>query len=182
MSVRDLRTVEHGNLLIAWEGEIEQVADPDTSDDSSSDSDPPPSPLADSGTDDASDLSMVTFKVIGVLRDPDIQTRLREIRDRQDRGEQFSVKLLPEPDNPVDPQAIRFGVNIDDSWKTIGYVVKEIVEEVHSAIRTNSILFTELAWVKYKLWKKAPGFYAAVNITRRGQWSLSVYRARSTFS
>ena len=46
MYVCDLKTVKPGNLLFAWEGKIEQIADPDTSDDNSNDSDPPPSPLA----------------------------------------------------------------------------------------------------------------------------------------
>ena len=107
---------------------------------------------------------------------------MKEIRDRRELGEDFVVKLIPEPENVADSRAIRFGVNIDGTWRTIGYVVREIVEEIHSAIETNSIVSTEFAWVKYKLWKKAPGYYAAVTITRSGQWSQSVCKARSTFS
>ena len=125
---------------------------------------------------------MVTFKGIGVLRDQDIQALLKEIIiDRRDKGENISVKLSPEPDNLFDSRAICFEANVDGIWKRIGYVFSEIVEEVHSAIENNSVVCITFAWVKYKLWKKAPGYYAAVNITRTGHWSPPVHRASSTF-
>ena len=111
---------------------------------------------------------------------------MKEIRDRRELGEDFVVKLIPEPENVADSRAIRFGVNIDGTWRTIGYVVREIVEEIHSAIETNSIVSTEFAWVKYKLWKKAPGYYVAVTITNKlsvaseevGHASSRVHRSR----
>lgn len=63
----------------------------------------------------------------------------------------------------------------------IGYVVSELCEEVHSAFSSNSIVSVEFAWVKYKLWKKAPGYYAAINITRKGEWSKKIKNRSSTF-
>ena len=187
VDVRHLRTLEPGQLLVAWEGEIEQITDDGDTDSASirstnSDDSPPPSHLPSTGdTDSDTDQQMVTFKVIGVLRDPQIQTLLREIIDRRERGDYVAVRITPEPDNIFDSRAISFQASIDGEWKRIGYIVKEIVEEVHSAFDSNSIICTEFAWVRYKLWKKAPGYYAAVNITCSGQWPLAVHRARSTF-
>ena len=43
-------------------------------------------------------------------------------------------------------------------WRTIGYVVSEICEEVHTAIKQGDILVVEFVWVKFKLWKKQPGY------------------------
>ena len=63
---------------------------------------------------------------------------------------------------------------------------RDEIGEVHSAIETNSIVSTEFAWVKYKLWKKAPGYYVAVTITNKfnlaseevGDASSRVHRSR----
>ena len=40
-------------------------------------------------------------------------------------GENVSVKLEPEPDNPYDSQAISFMCRTGGVWKRIGYVVRE---------------------------------------------------------
>lgn len=42
---------------------------------------------------DISPKSAVTFKCIGVLKDPTIQTVLREVRDRRENGEEVDVRL-----------------------------------------------------------------------------------------
>ena len=71
----------------------------------------------------------------------------------------MSVRLNAEPTNPFDARAICFQCYHGSSWQTIGYVVREIVEDVHAAMDDGSITSVEFAWVKYKLWKRAPGFY-----------------------
>ena len=43
----------------------------------------------------------------------------------------------------------------------------------------DKIIEVKVSWIKYKLWKKSPGFY---DITRRGEWSRVVWEARSTFN
>ena len=190
--VRHLRSVEPGKILVIWEGEIEQVhvANSEESSDSSNESrsresNQAPTPQSESsGSDQDADVTehSETFKVIGVLRDPDIQTLLNELIVRRDRGEHVTVRLTPEPTNVFDTRAICFEAHHNETWKRIGYVVREILEEVHSAINSGRIRNVEFEWVKYKLWKKAPGYYAAVSVTRTGPWSQSVHKARSTFS
>jgi hypothetical protein len=49
------------------------------------------------------------------------------------------VELFPEPHNPYDSRAIAFKAFVHDDWHTIGYVVCEITEYVHNAIKGNRI-------------------------------------------
>lgn len=124
----------------------------------------------------------VDFKCIGVTRDPVYQTILCDVRDTIQSGDTVAVRLAPEPDNQYDANAIAFQCLHHSEWKTIGYVVSEICEEVLAAIQSDDIVSVEFSWVKYKLWKKNPGFYASIRITRNGKWSQKVIQCRSTFS
>lgn len=63
----------------------------------------------------------------------------------------------------------------------MGYVVKELCESVHNVISTNSIVSTEFAWVKYKIIRTTgPGYYAAVDVTRKGDWPPIVKQSANT--
>ena len=104
------------------------------------------------------------------------------MKDIIESGQSVPVKLLPEPQNVFDHNAIAFQCLHNRKWKTFGYVVSEVALEVLAAIDNEDIISVEFAWVKYKLWRKSPGFYAAINITRKGEWSRSVKESRSTFS
>ena len=100
---------------------------------------------------------------------------------RRDNGEAVLVRLQPEPANAFDSRAILFQAFHLRIWQPCGYVVKEIVEDVHAAIEAQNISSVEFCWVRYKLWKKAPGYYAGINVTCHGGWPEAVHRARSTF-
>ena len=126
--------------------------------------------------------SSVLFKCIGVTRDPMYQSIQSDVRDKMQTGTIIPVKFLPETNNPYDPNAIAFQCWHKNQWSTIGYVVAEICTEVQAAIDNNDIVHVEFSWVKYKLWKKNAGFYAAIKVTRKGQWSQKVIKAKSTFS
>ncbi len=126
--------------------------------------------------------SCVDFKCIGVTRDPTYQSILLEVRDMMESGNTVPIKLCPDPDNLFDSNAIAFQCLLNSIWKTFGYVVSEICGEVLDTIESGNIISVEFTWVKYKLWKKSPGFYAAVRITRKGEWSRRVKHSRSTFS
>ena len=131
--------------------------------------------------DDDISQSSVDFKCIGVTRDPTYQNILSDVRDVIESGHSVPVKLLPEPTNHYDPNAIAFQCLHQNNWKTFGYVVSEVCEEVLDAIERGCIISVEFVWVKYKLWKQSPGFYAAVRITRKGEWSHKVKKSHSTF-
>ena len=54
----------------------------------------------------------------------------------------------------------------DQQWYRIGYVVREIVD----AMASNVISEVSFGWVKYRIdfKRSGPGFYAAIDITRKG--------------
>ncbi len=65
-------------------------------------------------------------------------------------------------------------------WHIIGYVVREALGELHKALAENRIIKVSLAWVKYQLIFRAIGWYAGVNITCSGQWSLVILHCQSS--
>ena len=68
---------------------------------------------------------------------------------------------------------------INGERRTIGYVVRQLVEEVHSAIDSRSIISVEFAWVRYITWS-GPGFYAGISIEKRGRSSETAERYSNT--
>ena len=68
-----------------------------------------------------------------------------------------------------------FQCQLNNSWNVIGYVVRELSDYVRDAILSQDIVATKFSWVKYKVIRTTgPGFYAAINITRKGQWAPAV--------
>lgn len=120
------------------------------------------------------------FKCIGATRDKQQQLVLKSVCHLPDK-KVVPVKLQPEPNNPFDAKAIAFVTFVDDKWQRVGYVVRECLEDVHHAMRNGDIMKVEFAWVKYLLSfpRSGPGYYAAVNITSRGEWSRSVVASGS---
>ena len=75
------------------------------------------------------------------------------------------MRLQPEPDNPVDNNAIVFVCQVvPDQWERIGYVVKEACDDVHEAINRNKILSVLFAWVRLCVYFRNPGWYARIKI------------------
>ena len=126
--------------------------------------------------------SELTFKCIGTTKTTDYQQVLQRARDIRSRGSPVSVKLVHEPQNPCDSRAIAFKCEVDGKWQTIGYVVSELLEEVHAAINAGSILSVQFAWIRYITdWSRSgPGFFAGIAIERIGEWSSTAKRAAST--
>jgi len=48
-------------------------------------------------------------------------------------GANVSVKIEPEPTNPYDSKAICFKCFVGGLWCRIGYIVREVLDEVHEA-------------------------------------------------
>ena len=116
---------------------------------------------------------VLTFKCIGATKSQDYQAALRKARDLMLGGQVVPVTLMHEPTNPHDSRALAFVCHIDGKQQIIGYVVSEVVEEVHSAIDAASIVSVKFAWVRYITdWTRSgPGFFAGVDIEKKGRWS-----------
>ncbi len=180
--MRHLRAIPAYGILVIWEwaavgpssGESEDEGGDTTEiDDSGDDS---------VNSDNPQGQSCVDFKCIGVTQEPIYQTILELVRDHIHSGGNVPVRLMPEPDNPYDSKAIAFQCFYQGHWQRIGYVIAECCEEVLSAIESDDIVSVQFAWVKFKLLKKKPGYYASIFITRNGDWSLSVKRSKNTLS
>lgn len=121
----------------------------------------------------------VAFKCIGTTKELRYQEYLARISAMRNKGEEVLCRLKPEPKNPIDSQAIAFESEIDGEWQVIGYIVNEALVEVHEALAANKVIAVSFHWVKYQLYWQAPGWYAGINITRRGKWSPTVMHSRS---
>ena len=134
------------------------------------------------GDPDLTQTHTITFKCIGTTHHSDAQDTLRLAEQLIKEERNVPVKLEPEPDNQYDARAIAFLCFVNDKWCRIGYVVKEALDDVHSAMKHNRIMNVALAWVKYMaLWQRSGlGYYAGINIIVKGKWSVVVCRCAST--
>lgn len=85
------------------------------------------------------------------------------------------VMLRPETEIPYDAKAIAFVVNLSGKEHRVGYVIRELLDEVHQALNNYPIRRVKIAWVKYVVqWPKSgPGFYCVIDITKKGTWSYN---------
>lgn len=123
----------------------------------------------------------IAFKVMGVTKLEGVQNLLLKMRELHDEGANLSIILSPEPDNPVDRDAIAFKCNLDGTFITLGYIARNLTGEVSAAMKDNLITEIKLKYIRYRFWQSGPGYYAAVNITRKGMWSSKVCMHASTF-
>ena len=58
-------------------------------------------------------------------------------------------------------------------WTRVGYVIRELIEEVHDALSKNEIVNVEFQWIRYmfKGFASGPGFYAAW-YTSHAKWQV----------
>ena len=87
------------------------------------------------------------FKCVGVNKGESgckIQKVLQEISEKQRNGENVSVRVNTEPENPFDPNAVVFQALVDGKWMNIGYVVREAAPHVCYAIRVSSVGYATL--------------------------------------
>ena len=115
------------------------------------------------------------------MKDNAYQEVLKKARDLRLIGQSISVRLTHELNNPFDTKAIAFMCFIDD-WQRIGYIVHEILDEVHAALQNNLIVRVEFSWIKFITdWMlSSPGFFAGVSVTKYGRWSQSLIRASTS--
>ena len=130
---------------------------------------------------DASRCHRLKFKCIGSKKEQRYQDALRSAQDIIRRGHTVPVSLFKEPSNPRDSKAIAFKCQLDGKWQTIGYVISELLDEVHHAMDTAKINSVEFAWISFiSDWRSGPGYFSGIYIEKRGQWSDLAKRKAST--
>ena len=185
-------SLEGDDALVIWQWEWTDTNDVESDEESTTSitiiPDTPP-PVSDSEEDDCDPAFSIgyspvvthtaTFKCIGCTKDTSYQEILARISQLRNRHEEVACKLVPEPDNPCDSRAIAFKCNVGGKWHTIGYVVREALNEVHEAISARTITTVSIDWVKYIIYWQSPGWYAGIKVTRIGEWSRSVLLSQS---
>ena len=129
-----------------------------------------------------SQTHIVTFKCIGTTHHVEAQEALQKASKLLQEGKEVPVKLCREPENQYDSKAIAFMCNVDGNWITIGYVVREALDCVHTVLAAEKIIYVKFAWVKYMVnWvRSGPGFYAGINVALNGEWPKEVCHCAST--
>ena len=94
---------------------------------------------------------IVTFKCMGTVYEQSRQQTLEKAAELIQQGQNVEVELVLEPENPHDSRAIAFKCKVDGKWWVIGYVVREVLDVVHQAIKEKRITYTKFAWVKYRV-------------------------------
>ena len=111
-----------------------------------------------------------------------MQSTLRQACDRMLMGWSVPVRMRPEPTNVADSRAIVFECELDGKWERIGYVVKEILDQVHTALSAHLIMAVKFKYIKYVThWTRSgPGYFAAIEVTKFGPWDHHVKLCSST--
>lgn len=84
----------------------------------------------------------VVFKCIGSVKSKGYQVALEKARNLMSDGQIVPVRLVHEHYNP---RALAFVCDINSKPHTVGYIVNELLDEVHTAINQNCILSVKFA-------------------------------------
>ena len=87
------------------------------------------------------------------------------------------AKVVPEPDNPHNKDAISVVLDFGHEWTKIGYIAKELAKFLHPLLKQCSITNVLLKYINFRTSYLTVGFYATIQITRKGQWEKAVLKA-----
>lgn len=110
------------------------------------------------------------FKVIGVAHCISNQNHLEKCMETMNEHD-VQVRVLPEPDNEKDKDAISVQVNYcNDEWHHVGYIASELTHYVHSAMQSERLSGCRIEHIKFRVHFCRPGFYMKLLLTKRGEW------------
>ena len=126
--------------------------------------------------DDNSTEHTLPFKVMGVAYSAERQKHLENafqiLRERN-----VEAKIVPESDNPYDKNAIAVMLDYGHDWSKIGYIAKELTKFLHPLLKCGFITNVSLKHINFRTTYLRVGFYATIQVTRKGQWENSVIKA-----
>lgn len=163
-------SIEHTRYLVAWEFREESTAalhQPAQTENVNTSSD-------ENASGDDRDHTL-PFKVLGV-QFKQRQRHLEAAFQKLENGEEVSVDIKREPDNDYDSNAIAVLLNYGTGWYTVGYMAKELTNDIHPLLETANIKVA-ISHIRFRVTYLLTGFYLTLNITRKGQWSPRVISA-----
>lgn len=130
---------EGDNVFVMWNWTwVDEISSDEES--NGNDSVAERSPDESNSDDDDADSSIpsithsVIFNCIGNLKEARYQEVLALANKKRNDSFRVPVKIVKELNNPVDARAIAFMCHVDQEWERIGYVVQEVLDDVHTAI------------------------------------------------
>jgi hypothetical protein len=85
------------------------------------------------------------------------------------------AKLLAEPENTMDPNAIAVYIMSSGDYAKVGYIAKELTKYVHPVLN-DPTLDVEVSKIRFCATHCMIGFYLTVDITKKGLWDKAVIR------
>ena len=89
-------------------------------------------------------LYSIVFKCIGSTKEDQYQETLAGMALKKRSGEQLEVRIHSEPLNPFDSRAIAVQCFYNDKWERVGYLVRDVLEEVHQAFEEKKLCEVEM--------------------------------------
>lgn len=87
-----------------------------------------------------------------------------------------NAKIVPETDNAYDKDAISVMLDYGHEWSKIGYIAKELTQFLHPLLKQDLITNVSLKHINFRTSYLKVGFYATIQITRKGQWENAVLK------
>ena len=128
---------------------------------------------------DEENVHCLPFKVVGTCYSPSRQKALEAAYDYiYNYNRPVFAKLVPEPENPTDRNAIAVYVMTDEckDFEKVGYIPKELTTYLHSPLKASK-LDVSVKDVRFRTTYLLIGFYITLNISKRGTWDDFVVTA-----
>lgn len=118
------------------------------------------------------DLQVESFQVKGSFHEERYQQALSLCDNAKRQKQAVSLRVVFEPENIQDKNAIKFEVYFDNEWHMIGYCGVRKIPKLRKAMNAHEIKIISLVYVKREWipWQRKFSFYACVSIVKRGQW------------
>ncbi|KXJ08396.1 hypothetical protein AC249_AIPGENE15539 [Exaiptasia diaphana] len=125
----------------------------------------------DSDEPDNSITHTLPFKVIGVAHSLTTQDHLEKAMEKmREPDNNVQLRIVPEPDNEKDKNAISVQVNFSDEWHHVGYIASELTGYVHNILQSDLLISSQIQHIKFRVHFYRPGFYMKLLLTRQGSW------------
>lgn len=119
------------------------------------------------------------FEVLGTCYSKSRQDALEDALDHlYEHNRPVFVKLVAEPENPIDKHAIAVYVMSSSNYEKVGYIARELTQFVHPHLQDPTLKVSV-----HSIWFCTAflqiGFYITIIITKSGLWDKNVVKASS---
>ena len=128
---------------------------------------------------DDENVHCLPFKVVGTCYSPSRQKTLEAAYDYMHTyNRPVFAKLVAEPENPTDKNAIAVYVMTDEckDFEKVGYIPKELTRYLHSLLKASK-LDVSVKNVRFCTTYLLIGYYITLNISKKGTWDDFVVTA-----